>query len=347
MPAGRDEPDLIDEAQLLARAAERVASGEYPSTLDADLAAHYDQILGGRGSRTAGPLDGLLARVDDASDFRPERIPYSSRVPLGSGLHRTVGKVVRRQTAGILGQVDRYAQAVRELLAALVDQVADEDVVRESGAQLNARLDGVLEMVSRRAPAAAREEDGAGWLPEPALTEFLQGPREAVLDRYAAPADELAGAGPVLVLTCGRGEMLELLRARGVEASGVDRAPELVAACRALGLTAEVADPLDRLSAGPEGLGGVFADGLCRRLSARRRADLVLVAARKLRPGGRLVVRDLDPGTLPALTVEIPNDPLALAPAPPAYIAFLCQQAGFVDVRVERAEPAYTLIATR
>jgi SAM-dependent methyltransferase len=336
----------LDEEQLLARAAARVGSGEYPPSLDADLTRHYEEILGGRGSRAAGPLDALLARVDDASDFRPERIPYSSRVPLGSGLHRTVGKIVRRQTAGILGQMDRYARTVRELLAALTDQVADEAVVRESGAQLNARLDSVLEMLARRAPAA-REDDAAGWLPEPALTEFLEGPREGRLELLAPLADVLAGAAPVLVLTCGRGEMLELLKARGAEASGVERAPELVAACRAQGLSADVADPLDRLAGAADGVGAVFADGLLRRLPARRRADLVLLAGRRLRPGGLLVLRDLDPGSLRALSVEIPADPLAVGAAPPAYAAFLCEQAGFAEVRLEHAEPAYTLIATR
>ncbi|HEX6488850.1 MAG TPA: class I SAM-dependent methyltransferase [Candidatus Dormibacteraeota bacterium] len=336
------DTDRVDEEALNARVAERVASGEYPDTLDEDLEHHYDEILSGRrGTREASPLDALLARVDDASEFRPERIPYVSRVPLGTRLHKTVGQVVRRQTAGVLGQVDAYALAVRELLAALVEQLADERAVRESSAQLNARLDAVLDLVARR-PQDGRAAEDAPWVPEPALAEFLYGPREAELEALASPARLLAEHPPVLVLGCGRGEMLELLQGLGAEARGVDPSPELVGLCQAAGLSAEVGAPADALAAHPEGLGAVYVADQARRLSPRTQADVVSLAARKLGPEGVLLVRDLHPESVLAS-----EDPLARGPASPRLLTFLCKQAGFGEVTVTAAPPHYLLTAAR
>ena len=100
----------------------------------------------------------------------------------------------------------------------------------------------------------------------------------------------LAGAAPVLDLGCGRGELLEALRDAGVEARGVDADPAMVAACRRLGLAADVDDALEALRARSTGsLGGVTAIHIFEHLTAAVWMSVVEAAAlgAALRRGAR------------------------------------------------------------
>ena len=87
--------------------------------------------------------------------------------------------------------------------------------------------------------------------------------RGAAVDIRAGLADyarHFEGASDVLDAGCGRGEFLEILRERGVTASGVDVNPEMVAQCHARELQVAEGDLLAHLAALPDAsLGGLFA----------------------------------------------------------------------------------------
>ena len=68
------------------------------------------------------------------------------------------------------------------------------------------------------------------------------------------------GASDIVDVGCGRGELLSLLRARGVKARGVDTSPAMVELCRSAGLDVEQGDALGYLQRQPDGsIGGLVA----------------------------------------------------------------------------------------
>ena len=66
--------------------------------------------------------------------------------------------------------------------------------------------------------------------------EEFRGPRAEIRARYADLADRFVGCAPVVDIGCGRGELLELLGERGIEATGVEIDPDLVAGLIEAGL---------------------------------------------------------------------------------------------------------------
>lgn len=160
-----DDSTAIDVDELVAELRRRVeareAAGEYPPGIDDRLEAHFDRIAGHRTPPTDfGGVRRRLADLDEAGSFSANRITTATRMPGGSHLHRTVAKVVGRQTEGILAQVQRHAEAVREAMWALLATV--ESPGAHVHADLLARLDTVLDRLAAlersQVPASAFEE---------------------------------------------------------------------------------------------------------------------------------------------------------------------------------------------
>src|SRR5688572_4891269 len=112
-------------ARIEARVEERRRAGDLPPGLEASLEGLYRWLVARRPVRwDATRLADLVAAVSAQVDFRSSRIGYESGLPGGSALHRTVGKVVARQTDGVLEQVAAFATAVRDALEELRHGVA-------------------------------------------------------------------------------------------------------------------------------------------------------------------------------------------------------------------------------
>ncbi len=153
--------------------------------------------------------------------------------------------------------------------------------------------------------------------------------------------ERLAGRAPVLDVGCGRGELLGVLREHGIEATGLDLDPGMVDEARAAGLDARVGDAVEFLRAAPaHSYGAITAIHLVEHLPLDTLTAFLDLAATRLVPGGLLLAETPNPATLIVLGNSYILDPTHVWPLHPSLLTFLCERAGFRDVRLEFYEPA-------
>ena len=346
-------------AQLRNRVEERRKSGEYPPGLENDLEGHFRRIVSRGRAQDLEMVRSSLHALEGRMAFNRARIPASSELPGGSVLHRSVGKLVGRQTEGVLDQVRLFAEAVRETFEALLDAL--EMPGSHVHADLIEQLDGALERLAafERTPGDPRvavaelerrvehletteaRRHFEPWYGNDRFEAEFRGSREELLDRYRNLATELMGCAPVLDVGCGRGEFLELLAEVDVDARGVDIDPRLVEAAKARGLKVDQADGIEWLAGEVDrSLGGLVTIQVVEHLSAQQVADFVKLAADKLRPGGKAIVETINPQSLYVFAHSFYVDPTHVHPVHPGYLAFLFREAGFSGVRIDwRSEP--------
>jgi 2-polyprenyl-3-methyl-5-hydroxy-6-metoxy-1,4-benzoquinol methylase len=341
---GEEIPD-IDELviRLRARVAARRESGAYPPGLEEDMTAHFRRILDQRRmSRELPDIQGPVRVASEALPLSSGKIPLESGLPGGQAIHRAVARLVGRQTTGTLQQMQAFAQPVQVALEALM--VA----VEELNQTLHGDLAQSLDALYARQAAQERIMAGAGlsdrshrtsgvrpWYWSKRFEETFRGSRETVLESYKELADRLVGCSPVLDVGCGRGEFLELLGSLGVEARGVDADGDLVKAAAGLGLDVKEDDAIHYLLGLDDGsLGAIVLVQVIEQFSAKEIVDIVAVAADKLRSGGRIFVKTVNPQPLYAFHALF-LDPTHLRPVHPACLAFLFREAGFAAVDIE------------
>lgn len=367
---GAEEPDSatsiaaqasVDELveQLRARVEARRAAGDYPPHLEEDLDAHFRRLAASRhGART---LRERLEALRAASEFSSERISTTSRRAAGSWIHRMVARVVHRQTQGVLVQVEQYAAALDATLEAIIEQLealgasseapgpmaqidALHAVVAEQQRALNAQRSDLLEIIDRRISTPARREvpheEFRPWYENERFESAFRGSRRDLLDRYRDLAERFVGFAPVLDIGFGRGELLELLGALGVEARGVERDAQLVELGAAQGLSVQLDEGNTHLRAIEDGsLGGIALIQVVEHLSPQGLVDLVAVAARKVRPGGRVIAETVNPQSLYVFAHSFYLDPTHVRPVHPGYLEFLFREAGFSEVELDWRNP--------
>lgn len=349
--------ELLDE--LRRRVAERRASGEYPEDLEQNLDAHFRRIAVHR--RPPFDFDDLKARlreVEAAMSFTPQRIELGSRAPGGAQLHRTVSKIVSRQTQGVLEQVQTFADALRPLLSAMIDAL--ESPESHQHVDLVGQMDALFERFAgyERSPsdpvladahirhrldvleAAERKRSFRPWFSNEKFEEEFRGHRDELLERYESLAARFSDCVDVVDIGCGRGEFLDLLIAQNLEATGVEIDSDLVFAGRERGLSIEHGDAVSWLRGAPDtSVGGISLIQVVEHLSPQEVVDVVALSAGKLRPGGRIVIETVNPQSLYVYAHSFYLDPTHQAPVHPAYLHFLCKEAGFSEVEVEWRSP--------
>ena len=358
MADGGDDRARTEEliAQLRARVEERRKSGAYPPGLEEDLDAHFRRIV----SQRHGDIDAVrasLSRLEAAMAFNRDRIPLQSNIAGGSAAHKAIAKVVGRQTQGILEQMREFAEAVHasvegllgllenpgthehtELIGqldAIIEKIAAYDRVRPEGiadASLHERVAALERAEARRAFNP--------WFSNDSFEDAFRGSREDLRRNYEDVADRFLGAGPVLDIGCGRGEFLELLRDRDVEARGVEIDPALVKEAQENGLDVELNDGLSALGSVTDGtLGGIVLIQVVEHLTPQEVVDLVALAYEKLRPQGRILVETVNPQSLYVFAHSLYVDPTHERPVHPAYLDFLFRQAGYSHVEIHWRSP--------
>ena len=241
------------------------------------------------------------------------------------------------QLRELSGAIVRYAQQVQPLVDAR-DRVAS--------ALATTRSELILESFDRRLESLARRREGPPSLADrlEAVSEEvraafdlrLHGNPAEIRERRADYVDVFRSLSPVVDLSCGRGELLELLREAGITARGVEGNATLVRECRERGLDVAEGDPVEFLRAqGAASLGGVFGAGVAERLAPPALESLLGETHRALRPGGLLVLEAVNPRSVAGLLEVFRRDLSSERPLHPETLAFLAAAKGFSEVRVE------------
>ena len=140
------------------------------------------------------------------------------------------------------------------------------------------------------------------------------------------------GASDVLDVGCGRGEFLELLRAKGISARGIDLNEEMAAVCRERGLDATAGDALSYLLAQPDGsLGGLFAAQVVEHLEPDYLMRFLEAAYHKLRPGSKIVLETINAACWYRVLLELHPRRHARPPAPSGYASVLGERQRLSD----------------
>jgi O-antigen chain-terminating methyltransferase len=190
------------------------------------------------------------------------------------------------------------------------------------------------------APAAVTAAAPATAFDYPRFEERFRGKEAEIRQRQSFYLPLLEGCAPVLDVACGRGELLELLRARHIAASGVDLDPDMVGQCREKGLAVEQADALAYLDRQPDAcFGAVFSAQFVEHLPVAAYARLIELAFAKLRSGGRVILETQNPECLAIYSQTFFVDPTHVRPVPAAQLHFLLGEAGFRDLAVHYLSP--------
>jgi O-antigen chain-terminating methyltransferase len=155
-----------------------------------------------------------------------------------------------------------------------------------------------------------------------------------------------AGRREVLDIGCGRGEFLDLMRAAGVPARGIDLSEESVDHCRQKGLQAEVADLFTYLDGlADASLEGIFSAQVVEHLPANRLPEMIRLAAQKLARGGVIAIETPNPQCLAIFATHFYLDPTHVRPIPHALLSFYMEEYGIGHIEVHMLSPAIESMA--
>ena len=207
---------------------------------------------------------------------------------------------------------------------------------------------GRAEETGRIAPGAAeaagrqrRRERDAGYL---AFEDMHRGRPEEIRAAMEDYLPYFQGAvspdQPLLDLGCGRGEFLKLAGERGLNASGVDLNPEMVAHCRAQGLEVSEAGAAEHLrTLADASLGGIMMAQLIEHLDQDGLTELVSLCSAKLAPGGVLIAETINPQCLSVFASAFYLDLSHIRPIHPEAARFLWRWAGLGEVEILQRSP--------
>lgn len=211
-------------------------------------------------------------------------------------------------------------------------------------------VSGAVEAVAPATGHASGNVTGATYL---GFEDQFRGSRDDIRARQADYVAVFAGASDVLDVGCGRGELLDLLRAAGITSRGVDINPAMVAACRERGLDAHTADAVTYLDRMPDGsLGGLIALQVVEHLEPPLLVRFLETAFLKLRPGAPIVLETINAACWMAFFETYIRDLTHARPLHPDTLKFLVTASGFshADIRfrapVEAADRLPRVVGT-
>jgi O-antigen chain-terminating methyltransferase len=309
---------------------------------------------------TSRSIDGILAvlREDQRRfvEYQTLVVLFAQQItPYVDTKDRDVQGLMQGLAAGLSGLSDEMQKRWESMVArerryeAQVDDLRTTLSVMQRAAQtlkreLEKRETGVMAM-----PGPGDGAEGAASVSPPATLDSykyvgfedqFRGSQHDIADRLAAYVPLFEGASDVLDVGCGRGEFLELLRARGISARGIDINDEMAAVCRGRGLDATAGDALGYLLAQPDGsLGGLFAAQVVEHLEPDYLMRFLDAAYHKLRPGSRIVLETINPACWYAFFSSYIRDITRVQPLHPDTLQYLISASGFQKVTVRYSAP--------
>jgi SAM-dependent methyltransferase len=283
-----------------------------------------------------------------------QQVASMQRYALGAELVQAEAHAASVNLELLKGEVRSVIQTLEDLGMAIAP-AAGLAGAGERLSELRERVNGLdrrLRLLQAQATAPVQAAPDAGPVqaaaPDSALFDYVgferrfRGDPEVVAatlaERYL---DLLVANPPVVDIGCGRAELVELLARRGVEAIGVDTDPSMVAEAQARGLDVRQVDGSSFLRGRePGSLGAIIATHLVEHLELPDLVELLELAATRLRPGGLFIAETPNPTSLVVLGNSYILDPTHLRPLHPSLLTFLCEGAGFRDVRLRFHAPA-------
>lgn len=310
------------------------------SHLPAGAARVLERRLTARAAGTALALQWRLARQLDAQQAASEAQTAAALTDMSARLETAQTALDARHAALMQAQAEQ-AHALTQGL----------DEVRAHLTHAQARLAALsLPVPARSEPAPDSPADA-----DPAPLDQFYYAFESVFrgapDRIEAQlrtdylhwverARAEAGNGPCLDLGSGRGEWLRVLGEAGLEASGVDLSPVMVAAAQARGARASLADALDAVRAAePDSLLLISAFHLVEHLPFPTLFALLAACRRALRPEGLLILETPNPENVWVATHTFHHDPTHGQPLTPTMLGFLARHHGLQVAETPRLHP--------
>jgi O-antigen chain-terminating methyltransferase len=150
-----------------------------------------------------------------------------------------------------------------------------------------------------------------------------------IRDRQRSYLPLLKARARVVDVGCGRGEMLDLLAAAQVPATGIDMDADMVAHCRAKGHTVEQDDALMYLRRQPvASIPAIFCAQVIEHLTFEQLKHFFQLCRQTLQPDGLLIAETMNPHALEAFKTFF-SDLTHERPIFPEVALTLCQLAGF------------------
>ena len=226
----------------------------------------------------------------------------------------------------------------------LAIQCEEARALVERAHELRAKLEAVLLALGEK-PEAVKSpvREILGTLRDWRYASFenrFRGPQEKVREQLENYASLFPAGGKVLDLGCGRGEMVELLREKGIEARGIDLNEEMIALCQARGLPCEKGDLIEKLTlCENDSLDGIFSSQVIEHLQPAILELMIDLCFLKLKPSGVLVLETINPTSVFALVQVYFLDPSHQRPIHPQSLKFLLETAGFKKIEIRYSAP--------
>ena len=193
---------------------------------------------------------------------------------------------------------------------------------------------------SERAGPAAAFSANVDSLTYVGFEDRFRGSQDEIRSRLADYLPLLASASDVVDVGCGRGELLDLLRQRGVGARGVDPNDGMVQLCRARGLDVEQGDALGFLERQPDGsIGGLAAIQVVEHFDPAYLLRFLEAAYHKMRDGAPMVLETINPACWMAFFETYIRDVTHRQALHPETLRYLVQASGFTSVDVHFRSP--------
>ena len=329
------------------------AGGAELLALKAEVSSALDSKAGG------AELSALKAEVSSALDSKAGGAELSAlKAEVSSALDSKAGGAeLSALKAEVSSALD--SKAGKDLLEDVNDRI--REILREiRGHKLNIldqqrRLMFLLEEARKRFPepistdqikAMLTEEDHILDAMYVSLEDRFRGTRADIKERQRVYLPYLEDAGlerkklSILDVGCGRGEWLELLKAEGFKAQGVDINPVLVNECKERGLEVFDGDAISFLRELPDaGLSVLTAFHMIEHLPLKTLIALLDEALRVIKPGGRVIFETPNPENLIVGACNFYADPTHRNPLHPELTKFIVEERGFCSVSLHRLHP--------
>ena len=313
--------DLIKRARLIFQLDEPTSLLAAPTGRGhlEHLLTHVEQPPRGPAARMRASARRLYMRL-----LRPYAAPQQ-------GIHRATAEsldelrevlreslMIDRENDGVLRALDRRTERADELVRASAAEpyMADDRLGRRAHPALG-----------RTMGFGAGAIEGGGYR---GFEDLFRGSEQMIRDRQRVYLDLVDGRSPVLDAGCGRGEFLDLLAERGIEARGVDLDPGMVRRCREKGHEnveeADLIDVLERTE--PGSLGAIFSAQVIEHLPIETLHRFLELGLSRLRPGGLLIAETVNPHS-PAALKAFWVDPTHMHPLFPETMLALCALSGY------------------